>query len=66
LRSLDAMAASSLRSAADLMQELLSAQVTPTLLLPQDIVGVFLFLASDAALAITGQSLVVSHGEVMH
>lgn len=66
LRSLDAMAASSHRSATDLMQELLAAQVTPTLLQPQDIVGVFLFLASDAALAITGQTLVVSHGEVMH
>jgi 3-hydroxybutyrate dehydrogenase len=66
LRSLDAMAASSHRTPADLMQELLSAQVTPTLLQPQDIVGVFLFLASDAALAVTGQTLVVSHGEVMH
>jgi NAD(P)-dependent dehydrogenase (short-subunit alcohol dehydrogenase family) len=66
LRSLNAMAASSGRDPSHVMQELLADQVTPSFLQPEDIVGAFLFLASDAARAITGQALVVSHGEVMH
>jgi NAD(P)-dependent dehydrogenase (short-subunit alcohol dehydrogenase family) len=66
LRSLDAMAASSGRTASAVMEELLADQVTPTFLQPQDLAGAFLFLASDGARAITGQTLVVSHGEVMN
>jgi NAD(P)-dependent dehydrogenase (short-subunit alcohol dehydrogenase family) len=66
LRSLDAMAASSGRSTAETLREILAGQVTQSFLEPQDLAGAFLFLASDGARAITGQSLVVSHGEVMN
>lgn len=66
VRSLDAMAASAKRSAADLLAETLAAQVTPAFLQPADLAGAFLFLASDGARAINGQALVVSHGEVMN
>ena len=66
VRSLDAMGASSGRTAAAVLAQTLSGQVTPTFLEPADLAGAFLFLASDGARAITGQSLVVSHGEVMN
>jgi NAD(P)-dependent dehydrogenase (short-subunit alcohol dehydrogenase family) len=66
LRSLEVMAASSGRSSADMLKEVLAGQVTQSFLQPEDLAGAFLFLASDGARAITGQSLVVSHGEVMN
>ena len=66
LRSLEVMAASSGRSSADMLKEILAGQVTQSFLKPEDLAGTFLFLASDGARAITGQSLVVSHGEVMN
>jgi NAD(P)-dependent dehydrogenase (short-subunit alcohol dehydrogenase family) len=66
LRSLEVMAASSGRSSAEMLKEILAAQVTQRFLRPEDLAGTFLFLASDGARAITGQSLVVSHGEVMN
>jgi 3-hydroxybutyrate dehydrogenase len=66
LRSLEVMAASSGRSSAEMLKEILAGQVTQSFLEPEDLVGAFLFLASDGARAITGQSLVVSHGEVMN
>jgi 3-hydroxybutyrate dehydrogenase len=65
-RSLEAMAAASARSSAQVLEEILAAQVTPALLQPADLAGAFLFLASDGARAINGQALVVSHGEVMN
>ncbi len=65
LRSLDAMAAASGRPAAEVLAETLSGQATREFLQPADLAGAFLFLAGDGARAITGQSLVVSHGEVM-
>jgi NAD(P)-dependent dehydrogenase (short-subunit alcohol dehydrogenase family) len=66
LRSLDAMAAAGNRTPDSMLQELLADQVTPTFLSPQDLADVFLFLASDGSRAMTGQTLVVSHGEVMN
>jgi 3-hydroxybutyrate dehydrogenase len=66
MRSLQAMAAASQRPPAALMEDILAGQATPTLLQPADLAGAFLFLASDGALPITGQTLVVSHGEVMN
>lgn len=66
LRSLEVMAASSGRTSAAMLKEILAGQVTQTFLQPEDLAGAFLFLASDGARAITGQSLVVSHGEVMN
>ena len=66
LRSLEAMAASSGRSNDETLREILAGQVTHRFLEPDDLAGAFLFLASDGARAITGQSLAVSHGEVMN
>lgn len=66
MRSLDAMAREAGRPADALLAEILAQQAVPELLEPEDLAGTFLFLASPASRAVTGQSLVVSHGEVMH
>jgi 3-hydroxybutyrate dehydrogenase len=66
LRSLEVMAASSGRSSGEMLKEILAGQVTQSFLQPEDLAGAFMFLASDGAHAITGQSLVVSYGEVMN
>jgi 3-hydroxybutyrate dehydrogenase len=66
MRSLAAMAANQNRYEDDVLREILSAQAMPALLEPSDIAGVYLFLASNDARPITGQSIVVSNGEVMH
>jgi 3-hydroxybutyrate dehydrogenase len=66
IRSLAAMAAARARTEAALIEETLAGQATPTFLQPDDLAGAFLFLASDGARPITGQTLVVSHGEVMN
>jgi NAD(P)-dependent dehydrogenase (short-subunit alcohol dehydrogenase family) len=65
LRSLTAMATEQGRSEAEVERDLLSRQAVPTMLAPEDIAGVYLFLASSDAAPLTGQSLVASHGEVM-
>jgi NAD(P)-dependent dehydrogenase (short-subunit alcohol dehydrogenase family) len=65
IRSLEAMAAASARTPAAVLEQTLAGQVTPEFLQPADLAGAFLFLASEGASAITGQALVVSHGEVM-
>lgn len=65
LRSLSAMARASGRSEADEEREILSRQAMAQMLTPDELAGVFLFLASDGALPLTGQCLVASHGEVM-
>ena len=65
LRSLDAMAFAAGRPAEDLLEGILAGQVVPDLLEADDVVGAFLYLACDDARAITGQSIVVSHGQVM-
>jgi NAD(P)-dependent dehydrogenase (short-subunit alcohol dehydrogenase family) len=46
-------------------REILAGQALPGMLTPADIAGVYLFLASDDARCMTGQSLVASNGEVM-
>jgi NAD(P)-dependent dehydrogenase (short-subunit alcohol dehydrogenase family) len=66
MRSLAAMAGERGVSEDVLLQEILASQAFPTLLEPADIAGVYRFLASDDARAITGQSLVASNGELMH
>jgi NAD(P)-dependent dehydrogenase (short-subunit alcohol dehydrogenase family) len=66
MRSLEAMAASSGRTPAAVTAEILQGQAIASLLQPSELAGAFLFLASDGARAITGQALVVSHGEVMN
>jgi len=65
LRSLDAMAFSAAQPAESLLERILAGQVVPDLLEADDVAGAFLFLACDDARAITGQSIVVSHGQVM-
>lgn len=65
LASLRSMAQSQGRSEADVEREILASQALPGMLLPADIAGVYLFLASDDAHCITGQSLVASNGEAM-
>jgi 3-hydroxybutyrate dehydrogenase len=66
LRSLAAMTAASGRTEAEELDDILSNQAVPEFLEPADIAGVYLFLASDDARAITGQCLVASNGELMH
>jgi NAD(P)-dependent dehydrogenase (short-subunit alcohol dehydrogenase family) len=66
MRSLSAMARSQGRPEAEVMQSILATQAIPQLLEPEDIAGVYLFLASRDARSITGQSIVASNGAVMH
>jgi NAD(P)-dependent dehydrogenase (short-subunit alcohol dehydrogenase family) len=66
MRSLASMAQQRSCSEAQIEQELLSQQAVHTMLTPEDIAGVYLFLACADASPLTGQSIVVSHGEVMN
>lgn len=66
MRSMRAMAETSGKSESLTIAEILAKQAIPQLLSPADIAGTFLFLASPYALAITGQAIVVSNGEVMN
>jgi len=66
MRSMRAMAGASGKSESQTIAEILAKQAIPQLLSPADIAGTFLFLASPYALAITGQAIVVSNGEVMN
>jgi NAD(P)-dependent dehydrogenase (short-subunit alcohol dehydrogenase family) len=66
MRSMRAMAAAEGKTEAQMIEEILAQQAIPQLLKPADIAGTFLFLASPYALAITGQAIVVSNGEIMH
>ena len=60
------MAQAAGKSEAQMIDDILAQQAIPELLSPADITGTFLFLASPHALAISGQAIVVSNGEVMH
>jgi NAD(P)-dependent dehydrogenase (short-subunit alcohol dehydrogenase family) len=66
MASLRVMAQDSGRSEEQELAQILSGQVIPELLTPAQLAGTFLFLGSPLSQAITGQALVVSHGEVMH
>lgn len=63
--SLRKMSLSTGRSEADLLAEITGAQILPGLLEPEDMVPLYLFLASDAARDITGQAMMLDRGEVM-
>lgn len=65
MRSLKSIADSMGRSEVEVLNEILARQAIPELLEPADIAGTFLFLASPLARVITGQTIVVSNGEVM-
>ena len=49
----------------DCLAEIMSAQAFPGLMQPDDIAGVYLFLASDLAANITGQAINIDRGELM-
>lgn len=53
------------RSESELMAEILSAQAIGGLMEPDDMIGTYLFLSSDAAANITGQTLNADRGELM-
>lgn len=63
--SLKTMSQRTGRSEEDLLAEITGAQVLPGLLEPDDMVPLYLFLASDAARDITGQAMMLDRGEVM-
>jgi NAD(P)-dependent dehydrogenase (short-subunit alcohol dehydrogenase family) len=66
MNSLRAMAAERGLPEDVVLAGILENQAFPRLLEPADVAGAFLFLASDDARSITGQSVVVSNGELMH
>ena len=64
-RSLRIMAERSKRPEPELLDEIVGGQAIGGLMEPKDIVGPYLFLASEAAANITGQALNIDRGEVM-
>lgn len=65
MASLRSMAMTQGRTETEVEREILAGQALPGMLAPEDIAGVYLFLASDDARSMTGQSLEASNGEVM-
>jgi NAD(P)-dependent dehydrogenase (short-subunit alcohol dehydrogenase family) len=63
MRSLALLAGRAGRDESGLLKEIVGVQALPGLMQPADIVGPYLFLASDGAANITGQSLGVDRGE---
>jgi NAD(P)-dependent dehydrogenase (short-subunit alcohol dehydrogenase family) len=63
MRSLGRMAERAGRPEANLLADIVANQALPGLMEPPDIAGPYLFLASDLAANITGQSLGVDRGE---
>ena len=64
MRSLGRIAADAGRDEAELLNEIVAGQALPGLMEPPDMAATYLFLASDLAANITGQSLGVDRGEV--
>jgi NAD(P)-dependent dehydrogenase (short-subunit alcohol dehydrogenase family) len=65
LRSLKEVAAGAGITEDAMLEEILAAQSLPGLMEPDDVVGVYLFLASEHAASVTGQAYSVDRGEVM-
>lgn len=65
LRSLAVMSARAGRSEQSMLDDILAGQVLDGLMEPDDVAALYLFLASDAAASITGQSYGIDRGEVM-
>ncbi|HEY9081166.1 SDR family oxidoreductase [Magnetovibrio sp.] len=65
MNSLKHMATETGRDQDELLDEILSAQALDGLMEPDDMIDTYLFLASDAAANVTGQSLNVDRGELM-
>lgn len=65
LRSLTEVSARAGVSEDDMLGQILAGQALPGLMEPEDVVNLYLFLASDLARNITGQAVNVDRGEVM-
>ena len=65
LRSLKEVSAGAGVTEDAMLEEILAAQSLPGLMEPDDVVGVYLFLASEHAASVTGQAYSVDRGEVM-
>jgi 3-hydroxybutyrate dehydrogenase len=65
LRSLNEVSARAGGSEDAMLGEILSAQALPGLMEPEDVVGLYLFLASEHAASVTGQAYGVDRGELM-
>jgi NAD(P)-dependent dehydrogenase (short-subunit alcohol dehydrogenase family) len=65
LRSLKEVSARAGASEDDTLDDILSAQALPGLMEPEDVAGLYLFLASGHASSVTGQAYSVDRGEVM-
>lgn len=63
MRSLSRLAERAGREEAGLLNDIVGVQALPGLMQPADIVGPYLFLASDGAANITGQSIGIDRGE---
>ena len=66
MRSLQVLAGRRNVELSALLADILAAQAIPELMEPNDIAGTFIFLASPLAKCITGQSIVVDNGELLH
>lgn len=65
LRSLREVSAAAGVSEDAMLDDILSAQALPGLMDPDDVAGLYLFLASEHAASVTGQAYSVDRGEVM-
>jgi 3-hydroxybutyrate dehydrogenase len=65
LRSLKEVAARAGVGEEAMLDDILAAQALPGLMEPDDVTGLYLFLASDHAASVTGQAYNVDRGEVM-
>ncbi|MEM9247852.1 MAG: SDR family oxidoreductase, partial [Pseudomonadota bacterium] len=65
MRSLRAMSEQSGRTEEALLSEIVGAQALPGLMEPADMAEIYLFLASQTARNITGQSYTIDRGELM-
>jgi len=63
LLSLDRLTAATGRDRDAVLEEIVDAQDLPGLMQPGDVAGLYVFLASDLAASITGQSINVDRGE---
>ncbi|MBL8706499.1 MAG: SDR family oxidoreductase [Rhodospirillales bacterium] len=63
MRSLHRIASADRRGEAEVMDDILDGQILPGLMEPDDVAGPYLFLASDLAANMTGQSVGVDRGE---
>lgn len=65
MRTLSNMAKRSERIEEELLEEILTAQALPGLMEPSDMAATYMFLASDAARNISGESWTIDRGELL-